>query len=158
MKYVALTIAVVICVGAIMSLQPDSRADRDSQPASREQETKVVDVRVVEVVQPPGEAWKDFQGVLKCVILDPKTSTLAKDQQLNVVAARPEAAKKGMFVHRGNKLSLEKAAKYTISVEDRLPKGWQSIKGEFEDERIGLVALVAVEKIDRTAASENGYK
>jgi hypothetical protein len=158
MKYVVLTLGMVICVGAIMSLQCGSRAGRDAQPASKEQETKVVDVRIVEVVQPPGEAWKDFQGVLKCVILDPKGSKLTKDQQLNVVAARPEAAKKGMFVHRGSNLSLEKGAKYTISVEDRLPKGWQSIKGEFEDERIGLIALVAVEKIDRTGAGENGYR
>jgi hypothetical protein len=148
MKHVILIIAVVMCGAAIMSVRIDSYAGTDTTAPAKDQEPKAVDVRVEEIVLPEGAAWKDFQGVLKCVIVDPKASGLTKSQQLNVVAVNPEAGKKGMFVHKGSEISLEKNGTYTMSVEDRLPKGWESIKNEFADERIGLCALVEVKKLN----------
>lgn len=155
-KYQAFALALAVCVGSMTSLQCHSPTGREGRPPSKEQETIVVDVRVVDVVQPPDEAWKDFRGVLRCVVLDPRTSGLAEGRQLNVVAARPEAAKKGMFVHRGSDLPLEEGAEYTISVQERLPKGWQPIQDGFADERIGLAALVALEKLDRPGTRGSG--
>lgn len=146
-RHVRANVFVIAVLGGTVLLQ--SCADRDIQLATEEQELKVVDVRIVQVAQLPGTEWSAFQGVLKCVVLDPKSSNLTTGQQLNVVAARPESAKRGMFVHRGSNLSLNKGSEYTIAVDDRLPLGWQSIEGHFEDIRVGLVALVSVQEIEK---------
>jgi hypothetical protein len=127
----------------IASCAPSNGGTDVSQP-SNERET-VVKVRVLETVQPPSAAWKEFR-IVKCVITNSRDSGLERGTRLDFVAVKPAAAKQGMFVHRGSEHSLEKGKEYVVSLDTRLPKGWESIKDEFDEERIGIIALVAVEK------------
>ena len=149
MKPLFATVFIIACNSLISCSEPQSARDNGGSQSDSPKPTQVVDVQIMEIVRPTGTQWEQFQGVLKCTVLNAKGSKVEKGQQLNILAVKPEAAKKGYFEHRGGKVLLEKGSRYTVSIDETLPKGWDVIRDEFDDIRIGLVALIAVEKLAR---------
>ena len=92
-------------------------------------------VEVKEFVSVEEDGWENFGGVYKCIVVDPFKSDLKRGQSINIVA-RTDGVPAGLAM----------GSTYVIVVQNDLPTGWESIAEEYNDPRLGMVALQHVEQ------------
>ena len=133
-------------IGCSCHRHPD-KADLDMN-MSGNGSIMAVDVLVVSRVAIEQPNWKGFTAY-KCAVLRPHESGLVRGQDINIVAADPLLAGRHVFVNTSAHQGLAVGQEYSVLLGTRLPKGWDAIAPEFNDERLGFAALVGIEQRNR---------
>ncbi len=130
----------------------EAREEPDAIPAGPESEHQIsLEARVERIVRPKDIGWWDFLA-LACTVTDPLQSEYPEGHRIHLIVRREngESNPTKLVGDQG----FQADAVYRFVVSEELSPGWQDIRGDFEDERLGLLAGLEARRVNEAGTAK----
>jgi hypothetical protein len=127
--------------------------DENNQVNNSQKDVRTFDAKLVEIISPmedfDGDAWNDFMYICRYQITNSPNEDIESGTIYNVIISKTTVTKpsfKCTVINSDVKFEINSLHRLTISTS--LPQGWEGIKEDFSDDRIGLLACLKVETVN----------